>query len=97
MIAVLEEKCIGGEQGGRRTACLQYPDTVLEMVGSQIQDGIVEFPRHLQRPPMRAGGERRIDGCRRGGGRRRDPQIDSPRGTVPTDPYATINGAPAPP
>jgi len=85
MIAMFEEKRIGGEQRGRHAACLQNPDTILEMVGSQIQDGIVEFSRHLQRPPVRAGSERRIDRCGRGALRRRDRQFDPLRGAVQTD------------
>src|SRR5450631_4889930 len=85
MITMLEEKCIGGEQSGRSTASFQHPETVLEMVGSQIQDGIVELPRHPQWPPVRSGGERRIDGCRWGGVGRRDRHFDSLRCAVQSD------------
>ncbi len=40
----------------RGAARLQYPGADFKVVGAQHQDGIVQFPGHLQRPPLRTGG-----------------------------------------
>src|SRR6202011_5985360 len=68
---------------------LQYPHPVVEIVGAQIQDGIVELSRHLQGPPVRAGGERRIYGSGYCIGRR-DRQLDALSRTVETHVDETI-------
>ncbi len=53
MILVRHQTTVDSQHRSTIAACLQYPSAKVEVIGSQHQNGIVQFARHLQRPPGR--------------------------------------------
>ena len=80
------QKCVAGQHVGALAMRLEDQHGDLKLVDAQMQDGVVEFARHLQRPERRAlrdhavdiGGRRRLGRLdRNGGDARRAVDIDA--------------------
>jgi hypothetical protein len=56
VVLVGQQHGVGGQHGGGIAAGLEQPGADFQLVGAHVQDGVVEFARHLQRPPGGTGG-----------------------------------------
>ena len=57
MVLVLGQDGIALQSQIGVTGCFDQPSAHVELIGAQIQNGIIQFTRHLQRVPMGTSGQ----------------------------------------
>ncbi|MNT01925.1 hypothetical protein D3C72_1364120 [compost metagenome] len=73
---------IGRQHLGGIALGFEDPHADIEVIGAQREDGVVEFARHLERPPLGAGGQDGVEVAGLVGGGCRDRQRGAARGGV---------------